>query len=361
MIHLHFTLCDLAHVRFAASPLTETVASLRTLAVGGQGRHLHRPWVDGVAERVGRLRERDLALLRALVPPQGYIPDFLLPAPHRRFSTFEDALAQVADADPRTVARELAHLADHRIAQRGPGRHERRALLRALADRPDAGIGPVVEALKAYHQVAIAPYWPRIEALLQDDIAYRLDVLADGGVARMMSDLHPLVTFADRTLSVVKYYEGHADCGGRGLLLVPCVFAWPDVLVRTAPPGPSSVSYSPRGLGRLWEKHPQQAGSALAGVLGRTRAALLAQLELPMSTKQAATQMALSAPTLSVHLQALRAAGLLTSRRVGRQVLYSRTELGDRLLSEANRRPDDTRPTAPHRPVVDDPPRPPGG
>jgi DNA-binding transcriptional ArsR family regulator len=151
----------------------------------------------------------------------------------------------------------------------------------------------------------------------------------------MMSKLHPSVTFAGQTLSIVKYYDGHADCGGRGLLLVPCAFAWPDVLVRTAHPESPSVSYSPRGLGRLWAEHPEQSGSALAGVLGQTRAALLAQLDLPMSTSQAATQMALSAPTLSVHLQALRAAGLLTSRRAGRQVLYSRTDLGDRLLGRA--------------------------
>ncbi|GII57360.1 hypothetical protein Pth03_57490 [Planotetraspora thailandica] len=174
MIHLHFTAADLTRVRFAVSPLMETVASLRTLAARRQGRHLHRPWIDRFAERAGRLRERDLDLLRALVRPEGYIPDFLVP----------------------------------------------------------------------------------------------------------------------------------------------------------------------RGLGRLWEEHPEQTGSALAGVLGHTRAALLAQLDLPMSTTQAATQMALSAPTLSVHLQALRAVGLLTSRREGRQVLYSRTELGGRLLSEAGRRPD---------------------
>lgn len=340
MIHLHFTAADLTRVRFAVAPLTETVASLRTLAAGRHGPHLHRPWIDRFAERAGRLRERDLDLLRALVPPAGYLPDFLLPPPDRRSSTFADALGLVADADPELVARELAHLAGHRVAQQGPGREGRRALLQALVDRPDAGIGPVTEALEAYHRVAIAPDWPRIEALLNDDIAYRLDALADGGVHRMMSGLHPSVTFADQTLSIVKYYAGHADCGGRGLLLVPCAFAWPDVLVRTAQPEPPSVCYSPRGLGRLWAAHPAQAGSALAGVLGQTRAALLAQLDLPMSTSQAATQMALSAPTLSVHLQALRAAGLLTSRRVGRQVHYSRTELGDRLLTEAGRRLD---------------------
>ncbi|MER7893752.1 DUF5937 family protein [Micromonospora sp. NPDC094482] len=342
MIHLHFTAADLTRVRFAASPLTETVASLRALAAGRQGRHLHRPWIDRFAERSGRLRTRDLDLLRALVRPVGYIPDFLVPPPDRRSSTFADALARIADADPEVVARELAHLAGHRVAQQGPDREGRQALLQALLQRPDAGIGPVTEALEAYHRVAIAPDWPRIDALLNDDIAYRLDALADGGVDRMMSNLHPSVLFAGQTLTIVKYYEGHADCGGRGLLLVPCAFAWPDVLVRTAQPDSPSVSYSPRGLGRLWEEqeHPAQTGSALAGVLGQTRAALLAQLDLPMSTSQAATQMALSAPTLSVHLQALRAAGLLASRRAGRQVLYSRTELGDRLLSGAGRQAD---------------------
>ncbi|MCP2339258.1 ArsR/SmtB family transcription factor [Actinomadura rupiterrae] len=337
MIHLHLTAIDLTRIRFAASPLKETVASLRTLAAGKQGPHLHRPWIEGFAERADRLRKRDLDLLRAVVRPEGYIPDFLVPPQGRRSATFADALAQVADADPEIVAQELAHLATHRLAQQRPGRQERRALLQALVDRPDAGIGPITEALEAYHRVAIAPHWPRIEALLNDDIAYRLDALADGGVDRMMSNLHPSVTFDEQTLKIVKYYEGQADCGGRGLLLVPCAFAWPDVLVRTAQPEPPSVSYSPRGLGRLWETHPEQPGSALAGVLGQTRAALLAQLDLPMSTSHASTQMALSAPTLSVHLQALRAAGLLTSRRAGRQVLYSRTELGDRLLSQAGR------------------------
>ncbi|MEU4675660.1 DUF5937 family protein [Micromonospora sp. NPDC023737] len=337
MIHLHFTAADLARVRFAASPLTETVASLRALAAGSRGRHLHRPWIDRFAECAGRLRKRDLDLLRALVRPAGYIPDFLVPPPGRRSPTFADALAQVADADPEAVAKELAHLASHRVAQQGPGCERRRALLQALVDRPDAGIGPITEAIEAYHRVAIAPHWPRIDALLNEDIAYRLEALADGGVDRMMNNLHPSVTFADQTLTIAKYYEGHADCGGRGLLLVPCAFAWPDVLVRTAQPESPSVSYSPRGLGRLWGEHSEQPDSALAGVLGQTRAALLAQLDLPMSTSQAATQMALSAPTLSVHLQALRAAGLLTSRRAGRQVLYSRTALGDQLLSEAGR------------------------
>ncbi|HKE70035.1 MAG TPA: DUF5937 family protein [Nocardioidaceae bacterium] len=334
MIHLHVTAVDLSRVRFAVSPLWETVTSLRTLGAGRPGWQLHRAWCDRVRGRAdGQVEEGDLELLTTLVRPAGYIPDFLVPSPQRRSVRFEAALDQVAAADPEVVATELAHLAGHRVAQRGPGRARRRELLQSLVEQSDAGIGRVTAALDAYHRAAIEPDWPRIEALLHDDIAYRLQRLADGGVDRMMLDLHPSVRFADETLRIVKYYEGHSDLGGRGLLLVPCVFAWPDVIVLTAQPNVPTVSYSPRGLGRLWEEHPAPADTALANVLGRTRAALLTQLDLPMSTTQAATQLALSAPTLSVHLQALRAAGLLSSRRDGRQVLYARTELGDRLLA----------------------------
>ncbi len=61
----------------------------------------------------------------------------------------------------------------------------------------------------------------------------------------------------------------------------------------------------------------------------------MAQLDLPMSTTQLACQLNLSAPTLSVHLGILRAAGVVDSRRDGRAVLYFRTRLGNLLLDGA--------------------------
>ncbi|HEU5417728.1 MAG TPA: helix-turn-helix domain-containing protein, partial [Streptosporangiaceae bacterium] len=55
--------------------------------------------------------------------------------------------------------------------------------------------------------------------------------------------------------------------------------------------------------------------------------------DLPMSTTQLATALTLSAPTLSAHLHALLRAGIVSSRRDGRAVLYARTPLGDDLLT----------------------------
>lgn len=93
------------------------------------------------------------------------------------------------------------------------------------------------------------------------------------------------------------------------------------------------MTYSPRGLGRLWEGPATSSSSPLADMLGRSRAAILAQLDLPMSTTQLACLLDLTSPTLSVHLKTLLAVGIASSRRDGRAVLDHRTELGDLLLS----------------------------
>ncbi|GIG93384.1 DUF5937 family protein [Plantactinospora endophytica] len=331
MIHLHFHPEDLGHIRFAFSPLMEAVTSVRALSTGTPTQ-LHAPWVRQMAKR---LDDVDLELLTTIVRPAGYLPDFLVPPPSTRLSSIAASLAEVAATDLDTVVEQLSHLAGHRVAQQGPDRPRRERLMRELVDEPGAALARLVAAFEHYWQVAIAPYWPRIRALLQDDLAYRLDELATGGVRQLFRTLHPLVSFDRDTLRVVKYYEGHADLRRRGLLLVPCVFAWPDVVVRTGDPGPPTVTYSPRGLGRLWETPTVRQRSPLAGVLGRTRATILAQLDLPMSTTQLACQVKLAAPTLNSHLKALAAAGILSARRDGRSVLYTRTSLGDALLAGA--------------------------
>lgn len=330
MIELAFGAADLGRVRFALCPVREAVFSLRTLAIAAPN-GLHAPWVRAVRPLLGGL---DMALLAALVRPTGYLPDFLLPAPPYRADRFETGIAQVAAVDPAVVGWELNHLADHRVAQRGPGRDARTALLRDLAAEPADGLARVVAELTRYWRVAVRPHWPRIRALLRADLSYRLEELAAGGVRQLFRTLHPLVSFHDERLRIVKYYTGRADLGGRGLLLVPCAFAWPDAVVRTADPQPA-LTYPPRGLGRLWDGTPAIAGPPLAGVLGRARAGILAQLDVPMSTTQLAHLLALTPPTLSVHLRALAAAGIVARRRDGRAVLYHRTALGDRLLAGA--------------------------
>ncbi len=319
MIELDLSPGDLSRIRFAFSPVWETVTSLRTLA-GSAANGLHGPWLRYVRPRLAAL---DLELLSALVPATGYIPDFLTPAPPRRSSSFEAGLRDVAATPVAQVAADLEMLAES---------HPHPRLERLIA-APESALGEIVADLASYWEVAVEPYWSRIRGLLQADLAYRMEELTSGGVDQLFRSLHPLVGLRHDTLVIAKPYCGQTALEGRGLLLVPCVFAWPDVLVVTAPPHVPTISYSPRGIGRLWETTPATSDSPLADLLGRSRAAIVAQLDLPMSTTQLACQLNLTAPTLSVHLKTLHAAGVVSSRRDGRAVLYRRTQLGDHLLA----------------------------
>ncbi|UNZ21159.1 helix-turn-helix domain-containing protein [Streptomyces sp. 891-h] len=327
MIELEFTPADYLRIHFAFSPVAEVVTSLRTFSLGRRS-GIHGPWFRSVDSRLDGV---DMELLTALVRPIGYVPDFLNPHPRGRTGDLDAGLEQIARTDPAIISAELAHLAGHRTAQQGPGHQRRAALMRELLADTSRAIERITTELAAYSQVALAPHWPRIHALLQADLAHRLEELASAGAARLFATLHPSVAMRGEKLAIVKYYDGRAQLRGRGLLLTPCVFAWPDVLVRTADPQPR-LTYSPRGLGPMWESAPDVKSSPLAAVVGKTKAAILATLELPMSTTQLAAQLALTAPTLNAHLKTLQAAAILTSRRDGRSVLYQRTRLGDQLV-----------------------------
>lgn len=329
MIHLHFDTDDLTQIRFALSPMWETVTSVRTFTASPP-HALHARWLRQVRPRV--VDAVDLELLTAVVPPAGYLPDFLKPFPARRAPSFESSLATIAASDPQLVAEQLTHLAQHSIAQQQPGRARRVKILRDLINAPEAGLARLTLELGRYWRVAVAPHWRRIRGLLQADLSYRLAQLASGGVRQLFATLHPSVTFERDTLRIVKYYNGHAHLQQRGLLLVPCAFAWPEVIVRTADPQPA-LTYAPRGLGRLWDAARDTNRSPLSDILGHARAAILAQLDLPMSTLHMACQLELTAPTVSFHLNRMHTAGIVAARRDGRAVLYSRTPLGDQLLT----------------------------
>lgn len=61
---------------------------------------------------------------------------------------------------------------------------------------------------------------------------------------------------------------------------------------------------------------------------------MLRQLERPASTQELAERLTASPAGISQHLTILLRAGLVTSKREGRRVIYSRTAKGDLLCSQ---------------------------
>lgn len=190
-------------------------------------------------------------------------------------------------------------------------------------------------AIEAYWDVALAPYWPRLRALLDGEVLYRAKRLADSGASTLLNDLDSQVTWEDTTLRIAHPHVAKSlPLDGRGLLLAPSVFAWPRVHSISEPGWQPTLRYPPRGIGTLWEGRAGEPSEALAGVLGRTRARLLGELDTPVSTTGLAARTGLAAGGVSAHLTALRDAGLVRAHRAGRIVLYARTEIGERLLQQ---------------------------
>ncbi|HCU50104.1 MAG TPA: hypothetical protein DGG94_09945 [Micromonosporaceae bacterium] len=116
--------------------------------------------------------------------------------------------------------------------------------------------------------------------------------------------------------------------GGAGLLFIPSVFIWPKLAVHSDDPWPKAIVYPARGTASLWEP-PAVTSGALADLVGRSRAMLLLALADPASTTQLAHTTGLAIGSVGDHLRLLEKAGLLSSARSGRSVLYRRTPLGD--------------------------------
>jgi DNA-binding transcriptional ArsR family regulator len=70
---------------------------------------------------------------------------------------------------------------------------------------------------------------------------------------------------------------------------------------------------------------------ALGALIGAPRAQLLEMLAEPLPTIELARRLKVTPSAVSQHLKVLHATGLVTRARDGRQVLYRRTTLGDRL------------------------------
>jgi DNA-binding transcriptional ArsR family regulator len=321
VIEMAFAAEDLVRTRFAMSPLWEAVASVRTLRDPG-AHALHLPWVEMARPVTADL---DLAPLEALLAGHGgYTPDFLTPPPGTPLPDLDAELARLRATPPREVRRELTmRFPNRRLPQ----------VLKPLVQDPATELDRLADLIAEYWDRALAPVWPRVKALLDADVLYRARQITDGGAWRLFRGLHRSVTFAGGTLRIAISYDVKVDLAGRGLLLVPSAFSWPEVFTVTDQPWQPSLVYPPRGVGTLWESgYSPDASAALAALMGRSRARILSELDRPASTVELARRLGTGPSLISQHLSVLRAAGLVSSHRQGRVVLYDRTAAGRTLL-----------------------------
>ncbi|MFJ2517193.1 DUF5937 family protein [Streptomyces griseoviridis] len=320
---LHFGGDDFLRCRFALSPLWETQEVVRMLKrPERQGYHAH--WLRRSARVAAGL---DLTGLWLLMPQKGHCPDWLCPPPLGPAVTFEEEIAAVRATDPEQAREDTA-----KSLACTPGATESARGRRWLRD-PAGMVGELTDLMETAWRALIAPDWPRLRTLLEADVAFHSRRLAEVGLGGLLPEMNRRFGWREGTLTVDMRLEHDRHLDGQGLVLMPSVFVWPDVISTFEPPWQPTVVYPARGIGGLWSRPADRAPDVLVRLLGRGRAAVLAALDEPAGTAALARRLGLSPSSVSAHLTLLRDAGLLTARRYGHQVLYERTPLGIALAS----------------------------
>ncbi|MBK3638317.1 winged helix-turn-helix transcriptional regulator, partial [Streptomyces sp. MBT97] len=238
-----------------------------------------------------------------------------------------EEIAAVRAADPRAAVADTARsLADT------PGALDSPRGRAWLAD-PQRMIRELTDVLEEIWHTLLAPDWPRLRALLEADVAFHSRRLAEVGLGGVLPEINARCGWRAGTLTIDSNGDHERHLGGQGLVLMPSVFSWPDVVSGFDPPWQPTLVYPARGIGGLWSEAAAHSPQTLVRLLGRGRAAVLTALDEPATTSVLAHRLGLAPSSVSAHLTVLRDGGLLLSRRYGHQVLYERTPLGMALVA----------------------------
>lgn len=332
MLRLHFSYEDMAKVAFPATPsqISEAVLSLQVLSRGDQQARFG-PWRATLNGRIPAAVE----VLGHLVPERGWIPDFLTPVLRDSHEVAAE-LEAVRTTSARQVRGDLRTLA---AARRLPD------WTRSLADGEVGAMGAVVDALSAWHRLAIAPYAARIQAAMDADIAQKAGATVRHGIGAVLRHLHPTITWCPPVLKVPSSVDADIDLAGRGLLLVPMMFCGPLPRLRLThdagrPVLAYQMSFDPLAANPFVETGDREVHgtAALGRLLGGTRSIVLyAIVASPgLTTAELAYRADIAMATASEHASVLRGAGLVTSHRDGNRVRHYSTATGMALLDTAS-------------------------
>jgi DNA-binding transcriptional ArsR family regulator len=327
MIRIELDEPTLDRTRIAVSPLWELVCGLHLLDRNPGT----VPWpYAGWAERA-RAVLRDVpatAPVRLFFRTGPRSPDFLCPIPPTPAPTLEDELHALCGTSRETVE---ANLPTYYDVDDPPD------WIRPFRDDPARAFGRLADGLAAYWDAAVAPYWPAMRAALDEEVLHRARALAADGPDALLSDLHERVRWERPILTLVKSLEQAFSAVNQRLLLIPLIFSRGALMCSTDHPRVVTVSYQARGAAVLADG-PDAAGRGdtaddrLALLIGRGRAVVLQALSRPATTAGLAATLGLAPSTVSEHLAALSAAGVVNRRRAGRRVLYDLEPAGSALV-----------------------------
>ena len=330
MLHeLSYSSDDLAHTRFASSPLGHLVhgvhdgpCSRRSAARARWWRWARRHVPDAAQPLVELINARASAL-----------PEFLLPVPLTDAPaaevSFASELERLRATPPDLIPADLASSA---------GRATERAVqfARALQDGSSRALQRMTDSASLLFTACLADDWPDIRHRLRADLAYRAEVMMSQGPGAVFHTLRPTVRWHSDRLWFTSGSPLTGYTQGRGLVLMPCAFGRDSVHPTISPHQAPSLIYSARD-GAAASDHA--ARDVLPELIGVGRARALRAIDDGCSTTLLARRLSVTPPTASVQARVLRATGLIITERDGQHVRHQLTPLGANLLAANPARP----------------------
>ncbi|TQK42352.1 DNA-binding transcriptional ArsR family regulator [Streptomyces sp. SLBN-118] len=326
-------------IRFAPSPLGELTAMLHVLSEPG-----HHPALSGWAVATAALLESELAdrLLEAETLWRSARADFLIPGrPGLTLADELDAIDRIEDeayvAAALTSQRASApihpmpspltdpaarHLALDIARARGP---QQAAFAELLLADPPAVRAWVRRLLHDCEEAFFADTWQRIRNFLTADARQKTDLLIRQGPAKAMAAVSSAVTLDETRHRIVidKLQDVSTSADGDGVTFIPSIHGRPHLTIVFSPGWRPVVQYPATETGLPHPVPPEVVQRRLEALAHPVRIRLCRTLSRGgHTTGELAAFWQLSAPAVSRHLAVLKKAGLLTTRRRGRYVLY---------------------------------------
>ncbi|MFI9746994.1 helix-turn-helix domain-containing protein [Streptomyces sp. NPDC052494] len=317
-----------AGVRIASSRLWEIYGSIGLLSA-------HRglvPWPYATWDKAARrsLSRSDVTIPGWLVhlfrTGAGGLPPFLLTVPASDAPDLSEELAPLAAVCPARARAEL----EQRFPRGVP------AEVRPLYADPEARAAELHAFLPRYWRAALAPYAATLRAATEEDILRRARTLATQGPEALLNAVGGIAVPGGVAVPGVMAVSGVSR-----LVLVPLLFGRGTPFSAVSPDGSeAALSYPVEGSAAVLvgEAPPErradtpERGDRLEILIGRSRAGVVRALVVPTTTSDLAATLGLAPSTVSQHLTALVAAGVVRRRRAGVRVLYELDRPGVVLL-----------------------------
>lgn len=331
MMRIHFSADDFSRIRFATAPapVLEITLMLRELRNTQHQASARSDWRNRVRTR---FPQASLSLGNLVPgPTHALYPDVLTPDHEEAFHMVSRVPQRLHEYNPGLIEETIDW------SQRVSSPSASSGWLRRYARSDTAVLDALDTGLRAFRSTCLAPQWSRAVDWFYTDIEHHTAVMRDHGTRAMLTGLHPDFYFSGLTLqSPYPPWSHTIDLAGKGLVLMPSAFWSGHPCCTWDPQDPSQfvlIYPATRPAGQQQGSYPQDPATALAGLLGSTRAAVLAALRTPMTTSGIAEQLGIGVSTASDHTAALRNAGLISTLRTGQAVEHRLTRLGYCLLT----------------------------